>query len=62
MIREILTQAARWVGAMFTQSADATFRERWRLYFLLGHAAEGRVLHRKRPVNKKRQMLVSNMS
>ena len=53
MIREILTQAARWVGAMFTQSADASFRERWQLYFLVGHAIEGRVLHRKRPVNKK---------
>ncbi len=53
MIREILTQAARWVGAMFTQSADASFREHWQLYFLVGHAIEGRVLHRKRPVNKK---------
>jgi hypothetical protein len=62
MIREILTQATRWVGAMFTQSADASFREQWQLYFLVGHAIEGRVLHRKRPVNKKRQMLVSNMN
>jgi len=56
MIREILTQAARWARATFTQSADARFREHWQLYFLVGRAIEGRVLHRdKRSMNKKRQ-------
>jgi L-malate glycosyltransferase len=62
MIREILTQAARWARATFTQNADASFRQHWQLYFLVGHAIEARILHCKPPATKKHQLLLSKLS
>jgi glycosyltransferase involved in cell wall biosynthesis len=45
MLREILTQAIHFGRAKVSQDADAVFRERWRLHFLIGRAIEGRILH-----------------
>jgi len=44
-IREILTQAVRFVSATLTQDAAAAFSERWQLHYLVGRAIEGRALH-----------------
>jgi glycosyltransferase involved in cell wall biosynthesis len=46
MIRDILTQASRFVRARLTKDADTVFTERWRLNYLIGRAMEGRVSHK----------------
>jgi L-malate glycosyltransferase len=48
MIREILTQALRFCRTTLLQDAGMTFRERWRLHYLVGRAIEGRTLHKTR--------------
>ncbi len=48
MIREILEQAIHVARAKLNQDADIVFKERWRLYYLAGHAIEARILHKTR--------------
>jgi glycosyltransferase involved in cell wall biosynthesis len=46
MIREILEQGIRWGRATLLDDQAASFKERWRLHFLTGRAAEARDLLR----------------
>lgn len=46
-IREVFSQAARFLNATLTQDADRAFGERWRLHYLVGRAIEGRALHKR---------------
>jgi L-malate glycosyltransferase len=45
MIREVLEQAIRVVGAKLTKDSDAVFKERWQLCYLAGRAAGARMLY-----------------
>lgn len=49
IIREIMEQAVRVGVASVSRNSDRTFKERWRLHFLVGRALGGRDLHRAPP-------------
>ena len=48
LVRQILVQAIQCVRARLSQDADIVFKERWHLYWWVGHALGGRGFHKTR--------------